>query len=177
MLLHVITDFIINHTAAPGMLLCRSCHPRSLLEALWEFVQDSTKFLAKQQYLWPASKSQAQLKKKKKAELIWSPLESITSNILVFLTPEIYAGSAVQEMSHTLMELEQIPIIGWTKKVIAITLTAATSCPRSVGFSSSPKPVRPRSFERTGCSSQDCQSESKQARISHLEVVARQAGS
>lgn len=36
------------------------------------------------------------------------------------------------------MEPGQIPIIGGTKKVIAITLRAATSCPRSVGSSSSP---------------------------------------
>lgn len=44
----VITDFIINHRAAPGMLLCRSCHPGNLPEALSEFFQDSTKLLAKE---------------------------------------------------------------------------------------------------------------------------------
>lgn len=31
---HVITALIVNHWAAPGMLLCWFCHPRNLMEAL-----------------------------------------------------------------------------------------------------------------------------------------------
>lgn len=63
-------------------------------------------------------------------------------------TPEVYAGSAVQEISQALMEPGQIPIIGGTNKVIQLQpFVQGQLHPAPPQNLKSDK--LPRSFERT----------------------------